>query len=223
MEKFEKILARAAKRHGGAAAVESGLSKPQSTAALKRIPDDRWLAGMTRAVFQAGFVWKIIENKWPGFEEAFDGFDPHRIAFYSDEKIGKLASDARIVRNGQKIVATRDNARFIVELAKDHGSAGAFFAGSKPEQFVELLDILKKRGNRLSGASAQFFLRQMGVDGWILSPSVVAALVNAGVVDKAPTSRKAMEAVQVAFTQWRKESGRSLTEISRVLALSADG
>ena len=63
----------------------------------------------------------------------------------------------------------------------------------------------------------------MGVDGWILSPSVVAALVNAGVVDKAPTSRKAMEAVQVAFTQWRKESGRSLTEISRVLALSADG
>ena len=63
----------------------------------------------------------------------------------------------------------------------------------------------------------------MGVDSWILSPSVVAALVNAGVVDKAPTSRKAMEAVQAAFTQWRKESGRSLTEVSRVLAMSADG
>ncbi len=80
----------------------------------------------------------------------------------------------------------------------EHRPAGAFFAGSKPEQFAGLLDILKKRGNRLSGASAQFFLRQMGVDSWILSPSVVAALVNAGVVDKAPTSRKAMEAVQAA-------------------------
>lgn len=223
MEKFEKIFARAAKRHGGAKAVEANLSKPKSTAALKKVSDDRWLAGMTRAVFQAGFVWKIIENKWPGFEEAFDGFDPHRIAFYTDEQIGRLASDARIVRNGQKIVATRDNARFVVELAKENGSAGAFFAGSKPEQFAGLLETLKKRGNRLSGASAQFFLRQMGVDGWILSPSVVAALINAGVVDKAPTSRKAMEAVQAAFTQWRKESGRSLTEISRVLAMSADG
>lgn len=222
MEKFEKIFARAAKRQGGAKGLEARLSKPKSAAALRKVPDDRWLAGMTRAVFQAGFVWKIIEHKWPGFEEAFDGFDPHRVAFYTDEKIGRLASDVRIVRNGQKIVATRDNARFVVELVKEHGSAGAFFAGSKPEQFAGLLEVLKKRGNRLSGASAQFFLRQMGVDSWILSPSVVAALVNAGIVDKAPTSRKAMASVQAAFTQWRKESGRSLTEISRVLAMSVD-
>ena len=30
---------------------------------------------MTRAIFQSGFSWKVIEAKWPGFEEAFDGFD----------------------------------------------------------------------------------------------------------------------------------------------------
>lgn len=223
MQKFETVFSRAVKRHGGAREVEAQLSKPRSAAALKKISDDRWLAGMTKSVFQAGFVWRIIENKWPGFEEAFDGFDPHRIAFYSDEDLERLSSDPRIVRNGAKIKATLDNARFVCDLAEEHGSAGAFFAGTKPEQFARLLDILKKRGNRLSGASAQFFLRQMGVDGWIMSPSVVAALARAGVVDKAPTSRKAMEAVQTAFTQWRKESGRSLMEISRTLALSADG
>lgn len=223
MEKFERIFARAAKRHGGAKEVERQISKPKSAAALRKISDDRWLAGMTRSVFQAGFVWRVIENKWPGFEAAFDGFDPHRIAFYSEEELERLSGDPRIVRNGAKIKATLDNARFVCDLAEEHGSAGAFFAGSKPEQFAALLEILKKRGNRLSGASAQFFLRQMGVDGWIMSPSVVAALVRAGVVDKAPTSRKAMEAVQSAFTQWRKESSRSLTEISRTLAMSADG
>ncbi len=222
MEKFEKIFARAAKRHGGAKAVEAELPKPKSAAALKKIPDDRWLAGMTKAVFQAGFVWRVIENKWPGFEDAFDRFDPHRIAFYAEEDIERLAGDTRIVRNGAKILATRDNARFVCDLAEEFGSAGAFFGGSKPENFAGLLDTMKKRGNRLSGASAQFFLRQMCVDGWVMSPSVAAALVQAGVVEKAPTSAKAMRAVQEAFNVWRKESGRPLMAISRTLAMSAD-
>ena len=140
MEKFEKIFARAAKRHGGTKVVEAELPKPKSAAALKKIPDDRWLAAMTKSVFQAGFVWRVIENKWPGFEDAFDGFDPHRIAFYADEDIERLAGDTRIVRNGAKILAARDNARFVCDLAEEYGSAGAFFAGSKPENFAGLLD-----------------------------------------------------------------------------------
>lgn len=222
MEKLEKIYQRACKRHGGAAAVDAQLSKPKSKAALKKIPNDRWLAAMTKSVFQAGFVWKVIEAKWPGFEEAFEGFDPHKVAFYSDDDLGRLVSDARIVRNGAKIKATVENARFVTDLIQEHGSAGAFFASSKPEDYVHLLQTLKKRGSRLSGASAQYFLRFSGVDSWIMSPSVVAALINAGVVDKAPTSQKAQAAVQAAFNGWRRESGRSLMEISRILALSAD-
>lgn len=222
MESFKTIYARAAKRHGGETALEATLWKPKSAAALKKIPDDRWLAEMTKSVFQAGFVWKVIEAKWPGFEEAFDHFDPHRVAFYSGEDLGRLASDARIVRNGAKIKATVENARLVVELAKEHGSAGAFFAASKPEDYVELLEVLKKRGARLSGFSAQYFLRHQGVDSFILSPSVTAALIKAKVIDKPPTSRKALVAVQGAFNQWRKESGRSLTEISRTLAMSID-
>jgi 3-methyladenine DNA glycosylase Tag len=222
MESFKTIHARAAKRHGGDKALEKLLGKPKSAAAIRKIPDDRWLAAMTQSVFQAGFVWKVIEAKWPGFEAAFDGFDPYRVAFYSGEDMGRLASDTRIVRNGAKIKATVENARFVVELAKEHGSAGAFFAASKPENYVELLEFLKKRGKRLSGFSAQYFLRHQGVDSFILSPSVTAALIKAGVVDKPPTSRKAMAAVQAAFNQWRKESGRSLTEISRTLAMSID-
>lgn len=222
MESFKTIHARAAKRHGGEKALEALLTKPKSTAALKKIPDDRWLAAMTKSVFQAGFSWKVVEAKWPGFEEAFDHFDPHRVAFYSGEDMGRLVSDARIVRNGAKIKATVENARFVVELAREHGSAAAFFAASKPESYTDLLDVLKKRGSRLSGAAAQYFLRFQGVDSFMLSPSVTAALIKANVVDGPPTSRKAMAAVQAAFNQWQKESGRSLTEISRILARSID-
>ncbi len=223
MQSFDVIYGRACKRHGGEEGVASQLAKPKSKAALKRIPDDRWLAGMTKAVFQAGFSWKVIESKWSGFEEAFEEFDPPRVAFFADEEMGRLVSDTRIVRNGAKIKATIENARFITEIAKEHGSAGAFFANSKPENYIDLLSVLKTRASRLSGGSAQFFLRFAGVDSWVMSPSVVAALKAAGVVDKAPTSKKALAATQEAFNDWRRESSRSLTEISRILALSADG
>jgi len=222
METFKSIRARAVKRQGGEKELASRLMKPKSAAALKKVPDDRWLAAMTKAVFQAGFSWKVIDTKWPGFEEAFDHFDPHRVAFYSGDDLGRLVSDKRIVRNGAKIKATVENARFVTDLIKEYGSAGAFFAASKPENYIDLLATLKKRASRLSGGSAQFFLRFQGVDGFILSPSVVAALVKAGVVDKAPTSQKALRAAQDAFNKWQKESGCSLTEISRVLAMSID-
>ena len=49
---------------------------------------------------------------------------------------------------------------------------------------------------------------------------VVAALIGEGVVDKNPTAQRDLKAVQEAFNAWRTESSRSLTEISRVLAIS---
>ena len=47
-----------------------------------------------------------------------------------------------------------------------------------------------------------------------------AQLVEEGIVDKAPTSAKAMKRVQEAFNRWHEESGRDLTAISRTLAMS---
>ncbi len=223
MEAFKTIRARAVKRQGSEAALKERLMKPKSSAALKKISDDRWLAAMTKAVFKAGFSWKVIDSKWSGFEEAFERFDPHRVAFFSGDDLGRLVSDTRIVRNGAKIKAAVENARFVTELIKEHGSAGAFFAASKPENYVDLLATLKKRASRMSGITAQYFLRFQGVDSWIMSPSVVAALVKAGIVDKAPTSQKALRATQDAFNTWQKECGCSLTEISRILAMSIDG
>ena len=110
----------------------------------------------------------------------------------------------------------------ITDLQGIDGQAVAALRSAGIRSTGALLETLKKRGSRLSGFSAQYFLRHMGVDGFILSPSVTAALVRAGVVDKPPTSKKAMEAVQAAFDRWRKESGRSLSEISRTLGMSID-
>jgi 3-methyladenine DNA glycosylase Tag len=78
MRSFAEIYARAAERKGGAAALEAMIAEwpPKPTAELAAIPDHRWLAEMTRGVFRAGFNWRVIDAKWPGFEAAFHGFDP---------------------------------------------------------------------------------------------------------------------------------------------------
>lgn len=223
MQSFDQIYATAAKRHGGPAALEKLLSKPKSKAALKKIGDDRYLAGMTKSVFMAGFSWKVIEQKWPNFETAFLGFEPRRVAFMPDEALDTLLHDKGIVRNGPKIRATRDNARFIVDLAEEHGSAASFFADWPSDDYIGLLELLKKRASRLGGSSAQYFLRFIGKDSFVLSASVVAALKAQGIVDKAPTSKRDLRAVQDAFNAWSAESGRPLTQVSQVLARSTDG
>ena len=104
------------------------LSAPAAAAEIAAIPDDRWLAAMTRGVFQAGFNWKVVENMWPGFEAAFDGFDVGRCAMLNDEDFERLVSDTRIIRNGAKIRSVQENAVFVQQLAAEYGSAGKAIA-----------------------------------------------------------------------------------------------
>ena len=220
MRKFSDILALAERRHGKAG-VKARLAHHMDGAAkdLDR-SDDRFLAGMAKAVFSAGFSWEVIEKKWPGFEAAFDKFDPHRVAFYSDDDVARLLKDARIVRNGAKIEATIANARFVVDTAKEHGSFGAFLKAWPTTDQIGLMEHLKKHASRLGGAAAMYFLRFNGWDAFITSSDVVKALIREGVITKLPTSKADMKAVQAAFNTWTKESKRPQREVSRILALS---
>ena len=220
MKPFADILAMAIDRKGGQAAVEDGLPEIKSPAELAATPDHRILAEMTRSVFQSGFAWKVIEAKWDGFESAFHGFVPGRITAMSDEDVEVLLSNKAIVRNGQKIMATRDNAAFVQALAAEHGSAAKFLADWPHDDFVGLWEVLKKRGNRLGGMTGQIVLRRVGKDTPVMGRDVVAALIREGVVDKAVTSKKDLAAMQDAFNAWAAESGRPFAHISRVLAMT---
>src|SRR6202000_1972756 len=106
--------------------------------------DDRFLAGMTKVIFSAGFSWELIEKKWLGFEDALENFDPHRVSFYGDDDIERLLKDERIVRNGAKIKATIANARFVVETAKTHGTFGAFLREWPSTDQIGLMEHFKK-------------------------------------------------------------------------------
>jgi len=222
MRAFAEIYARAAARKGGEAALEALLVRHRSKtpAELASIPDDRWLAQMSKGVFQAGFRWQLIEDKWPGFEAAFHGFDPALNAAMSEEEFDARLKNAAIVRNAQKILAVRDNARFLLDLAAEHGSAAAFFAAWPDADFAGLLELMKKRASRLSGETAARVFREMGKPSFRTTRDVTAALIEAGVIMGPAKGKKDLQTVQAAFNAWSKESGRDLTAVSRVLALS---
>ena len=220
LRKFSEIMKLAEKHHGKAGLkaklAEHGNAK---SASLKR-SDDRFLAGMSKAVFSAGFSWEVIEKKWPGFEEAFEHFDPHKVAFYADRDIARLLKDTRIVRNGAKIAATIANARFVVDTAKEYGSFGKFLKAWPTTDQVGLLEYFKKHASHLGPAGAMYFLRFNGWDAYILSPDVAKALIREKVVSKAPTSKADMKAVQAAFNTWTEQSGLPQKDVSRILSFS---
>ena len=220
MKAFGEIEALAGKHHGGAKGVSAALRQWKVDKDLTAKTDAQFLAGMAKAVFSSGFSWEVIDKKWPGFEAAFDRFEPRKVAAYDEDKLDALLKDTRIVRNGAKIMATIENARFVVATAKQHGSLGKFLAAWPETDQVGLMDYLQKNASRLGGATCQYFLRFEGWDAFILSQDVVKALIREGVVAKAPTSKKDLAAAQAAFNQWCRESKRPVREISRILALS---
>jgi 3-methyladenine DNA glycosylase Tag len=111
---------------------------------------------LTKAVFQSGLSWQVVEAKWPGFRDAFAGFDPHKVAAYGDDDIERLAADTRIVRNRKKIEATVTNAQRMVELdAEDGGFAG--WLGSQGG-FEEAVAALRAEFRFMGEMGCYFFL-----------------------------------------------------------------
>jgi 3-methyladenine DNA glycosylase Tag len=221
MREFAEIHARAAGRKGGDAALAALLGPRPDRAAVAALPDDRILSTMTQRVFSAGFVWRVIEDKWPGFEAAFLGFEPSQLLFQPDDFWHDRASDERIVRNPQKIRSVRDNAAFVSRISGEHGSFGRFLSQWPAEDQVGLMAFLGKHGSRLGGNTGQLFLRWVGWDAFVLSHDVVAALREAGLdIAENPTSKGDLAKVQGAINAYAGESGLPRAHVSRVLAMS---
>jgi 3-methyladenine DNA glycosylase Tag len=218
MRHFADIAALAIARKGSLEAILSGLPAMKTPADLAAIPDDRWLAQMARGIFQAGISWSVVDAKWPGIEAAFMGFAPGPVSMIEGDALDTLIADPRVIRSAPKIIAIRDNAATL----RAHPGFGARVAAWPEADFTGLLDWLSRDFSRLGGTTGQYLLRIMGKDGFILTRDVLARLQAEGVISGAPGSAKAMRAIQAAFSQWRAESGLTLSQISRVLAQSID-
>lgn len=219
MTSFQTLYDLAAINKGSPAMLEQVLPLTATSKELSKITDDRYLSMMTRCIFRAGFVWRIIDYKWPGFENAFANFNPLAVAHFSDERLEQLAQDTTIVRHFTKIVAVRNNAVYVLDQQRRHGSFAAFIAAWPTEDIVGLWLELKKQGSRLGGNSGPMMLRSMGKDTFLITKDVCDALVHHGFIDKfSVNSQRDLRRVQDIFNSLCEQSGRSLSEVSRILA-----
>ena len=78
---------------------------------------------------QAGLSWITILKKREAYREAFDGFDPAKVALYDEAKVEELMQNAGIVRNRLKINAAITNAKLFLDVVEEFGSFDAFLWG----------------------------------------------------------------------------------------------
>lgn len=222
LKSFEFIYDIAVERCGGIDALESELPKPRTTKQLKKLSDEFCLSNMTTRIFQAGLNRKIIDNKWPAFEEVFHQFDIDFNRMFSDEGLEALMDEKRIVRHWRKIQSVRHNAQMIHEYNEEQGGFVNTLAEWPVDNIVELWDVLKKQFKQLGGASGPYFLRRVKKDSFLLTGDVIKALFRWGAIDETPKNKKQLRHVQDCMNEWHAESGRSYCQISMILALSVD-
>jgi 3-methyladenine DNA glycosylase Tag len=132
----------------------------------RKKPDDDngYFERLTETVFQAGFSWQVVRNKWPNFQQAFDNFDIETVARYDARDIERLISDSGIVRNGQKIEATIHNARVMRDIVAEHGSFHAYLRTLDGHPYPARRKALAKQFKWLGRTGAFVFLYMVDED-----------------------------------------------------------
>ncbi len=121
---------------------------------------DDYLDVMSKAVFQSGISWRVVESKWSGTREAFHNFDAERVADMTPDDVDALAADTRIIRNRRKIEAIITNAGRMLDLEKEHGSFQTYLRSK--EGYPELVKDLRKNFKFLGDTGAYYFLYVVG-------------------------------------------------------------
>ncbi|HUO46016.1 MAG TPA: DNA-3-methyladenine glycosylase I [Acidimicrobiia bacterium] len=126
--------------------------------------------------FQAGLSWLTILRKREAFREAFMGFDPEKVALFSEEDVTRLLGNAGIVRHRGKIESTINNARQAFDVIAENDSLANYFwryAAVQPppdqipafnETSSRLATDLKRRGFTFVGPTTVYaFMQAMGL------------------------------------------------------------
>ncbi len=123
---------------------------------------DDYLEIQTKAVFQSGMSWKVVEAKWPGIREALDDFQVGAIASYGPEKIEALGDDTRVIRNKRKLAAIAGNARKMIELEDEYDGFKNYLRSFG--DFYELMADVRKQFKFMGPMGIYYWLWVVGED-----------------------------------------------------------
>jgi 3-methyladenine DNA glycosylase Tag len=121
-----------------------------------------YLDVMSKAVFQSGISWKVVEGKWTSTREAFRGFDVKTVAALRERDIDALAADTRVIRNRKKLEAIVSNAGRMLELEAEHGSFKDYLRSQG--DFEGTVKALRKDFKFMGETGCYYFLHVVGED-----------------------------------------------------------
>ena len=119
-----------------------------------------YLEVLSKAVFQAGMSWKVVDAKWPGIKEAFRDFDVETVADLGESELDGLTNDTRVIRNRRKLEAVVQNARRLIELDSEFGGFQKYLRSH--EDFAAVVKDLRKNFKFLGEVGCYFFLYVVG-------------------------------------------------------------
>ncbi len=119
-----------------------------------------YLEVMSKAVFQSGMSWRVVETKWPGIRDGFRGFDAQAVATMGEPDIDALATDTRVIRNRRKLAAVVENANRMIELEAEHGTFRDYLRSH--DSFAATVSDLRKQFKFLGETGCYFFLYVVG-------------------------------------------------------------
>jgi len=131
--------------------------------------------------FQSGLSWLTILKKRDHFREAFEGFDPERVAGFTTRDVTRLLKNTGIVRHRGKIESTINNARRALEIIEERGSLAKYFWGWEPppKERPETCSYEVLRGTATTPASVRLS-KDLKARGWtFVGPTTVYAFMQA--------------------------------------------
>jgi Methyladenine glycosylase len=163
-----------------------------------------YLEVMTKAVFQSGMSWQVVESKWGGFQRVFKGFDPAKVARLTPKAIDKIMQDPSVIRNQRKILATVDNAETLLELDKEHGGFKKYLRSHG--DYWDAADDLKRQFSFLGDFGVYYFLYVVGEN---VPPYEEFRAVQAGEKPAKPTKKPPPTRRKPAKKTTKKATARS--------------
>jgi hypothetical protein len=104
---------------------------PLESGEPRRITPQRprdYLEILSRAVFNAGLSWQVVDARWPAIAAAFADFEPDVVAGYDDQDVERLLADERLIRSPKKLAAVPVNARTLMGIVDEHDDVGRWLA-----------------------------------------------------------------------------------------------
>ncbi|MHA2364598.1 MAG: DNA-3-methyladenine glycosylase I [Candidatus Hodarchaeales archaeon] len=119
---------------------------------------------LTKAVFLAGFSWKVVHNKWANFKEVFCDFEPKEIATWEEPEIDQALHNPKIIRNFKKIKATVDNSKTFLSILDEYSTFSKYLESLRPLGYLKMSKALTKQFKWLGKTGAYFFLYSVEED-----------------------------------------------------------